>query len=251
MKRKTIAEAIGKEKYHRMQADPVLFIKAFETLSPWYYQMDIMRHVLKRKPDGKFTYRRVVISLPRQNAKSTLSAWIALHRLYCGEGRQEIVSVANDTAQAGIILGDARRVISGSDVLYSQLDDYGLTRGEIRLTNGNRWIIKSSESVASRGLRPSLILYDELGWASDRELYDTLSAGQAAQANPQIIVTSTVGPIKDGILWELFELAKAGDPSTLLIYETENLSPLITAEYLETQQAILPPHIYAREHMNM
>lgn len=248
---KTIAEAIGKEKYERMQSDPVLFIKAFETLQPWNYQMDILRQALLRKLDGKFTYRRVIISYPRQNAKTTISAWIALHRFYCGEGRQEIVSVANDTAQAGIILGDARRVISGSDVLYSQLDDYGLTRGEIRLTNGNRWIIKSSESVASRGLRPSLILYDELGWSVDRQLFDVLSAGQAAQANPQIIVTSTVGPIKDGILWELFELAKAGDPNTLLIYETENKSPLITSAYLEAQQAILPPHVYAREHMNL
>lgn len=251
MKPKTIADALGKEKYQRMQADPVLFVKSFETLKPWGYQVDSLRRALSVKPDGKFTYRRVIISLPRQNAKSTMSAWIALHRLYCGKGHQEIVSVANDTAQASIILNDARRVISGSDVLYSQLDDYGLTRGEIRLVNSSRWMIKSSESVASRGLRPSLILYDELGWASDRELYDTLSAGQAAQANPQIIVTSTVGPIKDGILWELFELAKAGDPSTLLIYETENRSPLITSEYLEAQQAILPPHVYAREHMNL
>jgi hypothetical protein len=180
-----------------------------------------------------------------------MSAWIALHRLYCGNGHQEIVSVANDTAQAGIILSDARRVIMDSDMLYNQLDDFGLTRGEIRLTNGNRWLIKSSESVASRGLRPSLILYDELGWASDRMLYDTLSAGQAAQVDPQIIVTSTVGPVKDGVLWELFELARGGDPSTLLIYETENLSPLITPEYLASQQAQLPAHVYAREHMNL
>jgi hypothetical protein len=100
-------------------------------------------------------------------------------------------------------------------------------------------------------LRPSLILYDELGFAPDRQLYDTLSAGQAAQANPQIIVTSTVGPVKDGVLWELFQLAKEGDPSTLLIYETENLSPLITQEYLESQRAQLPTHVYAREHMNL
>ena len=251
---------------HSSACKAMLFVKAFETLVPWEYQERMLHQALERipatvasmqgnsmitMPRGKYRYRRVIISLPRQNAKSTLSAWIALHRLFCGDGKQEIVSVANDTAQAGIILGDARRIISSSDVLYGQLDDYGLTRGEIRLTNGNRWLIKSSESVASRGLRPSLILYDELGWASDRMLYDTLSSGQAAQKDPQIVVTSTVGPLKDGVLWELFELARAGDPSTLLIYETENLSPLITPEYLESQQAQLPPHVYAREHMNL
>lgn len=245
-----LSDSIGQAAYKRMQVDPVLFIEAFETLKPWVYQQEMVRDALEHKHGGHYKYRRVIISLPRQNAKSTMSAWIALHRLYTGD-HQEIVSVANDYQQAGIILGDARRIISGSDVLYSQLDDYGLTRGEIRLTNGNRWLIKSSESVASRGLRPSLILYDELGWVSDRMLYDTLSAGQAAQPDPQIIVTSTVGPVKDGILWELFELARAGDPSTLLIYETQNLSPLITPEYLESQRAQLPAHVYAREHMNL
>src|SRR4030042_282978 len=186
---KTLSDAVGKATFERMQSDAVLFVKAFETLVPWEYQERMLHQALERipatvasmqgnsmitMPRGKYRYRRVIISLPRQNAKSTLSAWIALHRLYCGDGKQEIVSVANDTAHAGIILGDARRIISSSDVLYGQLDDYGLTRGEIRLTNGNRWLIKSSESVASRGLRPSLILYDELGWASDRMLYDTL-----------------------------------------------------------------------------
>jgi hypothetical protein len=251
MPTKTLSDALGELTFALMRADPVLFIKAFESLVPWDYQETILRQATERATSGdRYRYRRVIISLPRQNAKSTLSAWIALHRLFCAD-HAEIVSVANDTAQAGIILGDARRVIMSSDVLYSQLDDYGLQRGEIRLQNGNRWLIKSSESVASRGLRPSLILYDELGWASDRMLYDTLSAGQAAQADPQIVVTSTVGPVKDGVLWDLFELARGGDPSTLLIYETENLSPLISAEYLESQQAQLPAHVYAREHMNL
>jgi hypothetical protein len=248
-----LSDSVGAKAFERMRADPVLFIKAFETLSPWPYQERILRQATERsqlRDAIKYKYRRVVISLPRQNAKSTLSAWIALHRLFC-QPEQQIVSVANDTAQAEIILGDARRVIMGSDVLFSQLENYGLQRGEIRLTNGNRWLIKSSESVASRGLRPSLILYDELGWASDRMLYDTLSAGQAAQTDPQIIVTSTVGPVKDGVLWDLFELARGGDPSTLLIYETENLSPLISADYLESQQVQLPAHVYAREHLNL
>jgi phage terminase large subunit-like protein len=148
---KTLSDAVGSVAFERMRDDCVLFIKAFESRVPWPYQERMLRQALERKPDGKYQYRRVVISLPRQNAKSTLSAWIALHRLYCASDRQEIVSVANDTAQAGIILGDARRVISGSDVLYNQLDNFGLTRGEIRLTNGSRWLIKGGESVASRG----------------------------------------------------------------------------------------------------
>ncbi len=251
MTNKNLSDAVGEAAFKRMQADPVLFVKSFETLTPWPYQEADLRMALERKADGKFAHRIVVISKPRQNSKTTESAWIALWRLYCGEGQQQIVSVANDTEQAEILLHDAHRIISASDTLFSLLDNNGLNRGEVRLQNGNRWIIKSSESVASRGLRPSLVCYDELGWASDRSLFDVLSSGQAAQPNPLTVVTSTVGPVKNGILWELFELERANNPTVCLIYSTENQSPLITLEYLEAQQALLPAHVYAREHMNM
>jgi phage terminase large subunit-like protein len=93
-------------------------------------------------------------------------------------------------------------------------------------------------------------LYDELGWARDRELFDVLSAAQAAQPDPLTIVTSTVGPVQSGILWELFELARAGDDMIRLIYHQENLSPKITEAYLEQQRAILPAQVFAREHLN-
>lgn len=208
-----------------------------------------MQDAFARDEGGKFKHRVVVMSLPRQNGKSQLSAWAALWRFYTQPG-QEIITVANDIEQGRLILLDARRIIRSSAILYDLLDDHGLARTEIRLRNGNRWQVKSADSVSSRGLRPSVICYDELGWAQDRELFDTLSAGQAAQDNPLIIVTSTVGPVQAGILWELFELARAGDATVKLIYRQDNPSPLIKPEYLERERALLPPSIYAREHEN-
>lgn len=241
---------LGKEAAASLARDPVLFVKAFDR-RPWQFQQTILRQALARHGNGKFKHKVVVVSMPRQNSKSTLSAWAALWRLYCDEN-QEVISVANDRSQAGIILNDARRIIRNSEVLYKALDGrWGLTKSEIHLKNGNGWMIKSADAVFSRGLRPGTICYDELGWAPDRELFDVLSAGQAAQPNPLILVTSTVGPVKAGILWELFELARAGDPSTLLIYHTENLSPLVTEEYLERERALLPPAVFSREHLNL
>lgn len=244
-----LARTLGEETATKMAADPVLFVRAFDR-DPWPYQADILRQVVERDAAGRFVSRLAVVSMPRQNGKTTLSAWLALWRLYCDPGGQEIISVANDRAQAGIILNDARRIIRNSGVLYSLLSDWGLTRNEIRLGDGNRWLIKSSEHVSSRGLRPSHISYDELGWATDRDLFDALAAGQAAQANPLIVITSTVGPVQAGILWELFELARASDPAIRLIYHSDNPSPLITDEYLERQRTLLPAHVFAREHQN-
>lgn len=243
-----LSNALGAEQAAKLADDAVLFVRAFDK-EPWPYQAAIMRDAFARDEAGRFRHRVVVISLPRQNGKSQLSAWAALWRFYTQPG-QEIITVANDIEQGRVILNDARRIIRNSAILYDLLDDYGLSRTEIRLRNGNRWQVKSAESVSSRGLRPSIICYDELGWAQDRELFDTLSAGQAAQPNPLIIVTSTVGPVQAGILWELFELARAGDATVKLIYQQDNMSPLITPDFLERERALLPPSVYAREHEN-
>lgn len=246
-----LEDAIGTELFKPMQDNPSLFVRAFDRV-PWPYQERALNTALKRDQAGKFIHPIVVLSWPRQDTKTTLSMWADLWRLYCDPQPQEIVSLANDTDQARIKLNDARRVIRNSDILYSLIDGrFGLTRSEIRLKNGNRWIIKSADSLFSRGLRPSTASFDELGWAVSRDLFDTLSAGQAAQTNPLIFVTSTVGPIKSGILWELFEQARAGNKSIYLDYRTENLNPLVTAEYLERERAILPAHVFAREHQNL
>jgi hypothetical protein len=243
--------AIGEELFYPMLENPALFVRAFDR-QPWAYQEQTLNAALKRDANGRFIHPIVVLSYPRQDTKTTLSMWADLWRLYCDPDPQEIVSVANDKDQARIKLTDARRVIHGSEVLHSLIDGrFGLTRSEIRLKNGNRWLIKSADSLFSRGLRPSTASFDELGWAVSRDLFDTLSAGQAAQKNPLIFVTSTVGPVKAGILWELFEQARQGNKSIFLDYRTENLNPLVSAEYLERERAILPPHVYAREHQNL
>lgn len=243
-----IEKQLSPEQFTALRDDPIAFVRSFDRV-PWPYQVDILHEALERDADGQFLNQTVVISLPRQNSKSTMSGWAALWRLYTGE-KQEIITVANDVEQASIILNDARRIIRNSKILFGCLDRHGLGKSEIRLKDGSRWLIKSSESVSSRGLRPSLVLYDELGWSLSRDLFDTLSAAQAAQSNPLLIVTSTVGPVMAGILWDLFELARVGSPGVKLIYKQENLSPLITQKYLDRERAILPGVVYAREHEN-
>jgi hypothetical protein len=127
---------------------------------------------------------------------------------------------------------------------------WGLTRNEIRLKDGRRWIIRSAEAIRSRGLRVASLHYDELGWSASADLFETLSAAQAAQPNPLMLAVSTVGPIQAGPLWDLFQAHEKGDPSIRLIYNQENLSPLVSESFLERQREILPSFIYAREHEN-
>jgi hypothetical protein len=246
-----LAKLVGKKAYKAFQADPVTFVRAFDR-EPWPFQADILRQVLEREA-GKFTRPIAVVSMPRQNGKSTLSAWVALWRFFCEVEHQDIITVALDRSSASIILNDARRIIQASSVLMEMVDpDWGLTKWTIRLVDGRSWSIRSADSAYSRGYRPTTVLYDELGWsADDGALFQVLSASQAAQENPLMLVTSTVGPIQAGPLWELFQAAESGDPAVRLIYHTENLSPKISPQFLERQRRILPPMVYAREHQNL
>ena len=246
-----LEKSLSKDAFEGMRKDPVRFVEAFDGREVWDFQADILRQATERDTEGKFVKPICVVSMPRQNTKSTLSGWLASWRLFTDDGIEEIVVVANDRAQATIILRDVRRLIQRSGLLFNCIDEsWGLTKSEIRLKDGKRLIVKSSDSVSSRGLRPGELHFDELGWAADRGLFDTLQAGMAASSNPLTVITSTVGPARRGILWELFELGEAGDPAIRLIYHTENLSPKISQEFLDRQKTLLPTWIYNREHGN-
>jgi phage terminase large subunit-like protein len=213
MTKMILEQAIGTDAFQAMREDPVAFVTAFDSHTPWDFQAEAMRAIVSKGEDGKYEKRIAVFSTPRQNGKSTVSAWVGLFCLFVEPDVNTIVSVALDVAGARIIFGDARRFITRSDVLMSLVDpDWGLTRSEVRLKDGRHWLIKSADAIMSRGLRPDVVLYDEAGWAKDRELYDTLSAGQAAADNPLTLITSTVGPVQMGLLWDMFQEAGYEQP---------------------------------------
>jgi len=247
-----LEQAIGAEAFEAMRNDPVMFVRAFDR-EPWDYQADDLRAVLARNAYGRFEKPVAVVSMPRQNGKSTLAAWVALWRAYVDEvATGDVVVVALDREGAKIIFGDVLRIVRGSVVLSGLIDpDFGLTRNELRLKDGRRIIVRPAESARSRGLRISTICYDEMGWSSSADLFEALSAAMAAQADPLTLVVSTVGAVQVGPLWMLFEAAARGDSNVRLIYRRENLSPLISEAYLEQQRALLPDFVFMREHGNV
>ena len=94
------------------------------------------------------------------------------------------------------------------------------------------------------------MIYDEVGWAKDDELFASLLAGQASVADPLMLVISTVGRRQAGPLWTIKQLADGGDPSVCWWWRGKNRSPLVAKDFLERQRRILLPQQYAREHQN-
>jgi len=224
-----LKDAIGEDLFKDVSRSPAAFAAAFDQeLQPWGYQAEALEGAASPDPEhpDKFRHRWAVVSLPRQDGKSTLSAWYALWRFYTDETLQLIISVALDRQSASIILNEARRIITGNEILSALVDPaWGMTKRSIRLVDGAEWMIRPSEAQFSRGYRPGLICFDELGFSGDDgELLQTLSAGQAAQEKPQVFITSTVN-LPSGPLWEMFDRHRIGDSSVYLYYRHQVAAP--------------------------
>lgn len=222
----------------------------------WDWQQDILRDALRRK-EAAFAKRFVVISLPRGNGKSFLSACIALWRLFCAPAGQDIISVALDQDGARVIFRFGQQLIERNPTLAASTR---ITRDEIIVDTGrdadgiprpaSRWTVEPREHTSTRGRHPTVVCYDEIGWARDDELFASLSAAQAPVEDPLFVVTSTVGASRTGPLWALKEQAETGTDDVHYFWTPQNLSPLVTERYLEQQKRMMHPIRYAREHMN-
>ena len=246
-----LADVVGKHAAEMMLTEPALFAAKFDK-APWDYQASDLRKIVARGPGGKFKKRVAVVSMPRQNGKTSEAGWLSLTLALCDPEVSTIVCVALDRDSARILIEDIKRIIQSNEELLNLVDRvWALTKNSIKFKDGTSIFIKSSDGKMSRGLRPSVVVYDELAWTSDAgELFQVLSSAQAAQPNPLMIVVSTVGPVQAGPLWALFEAAAKGDPDVRLIYRDKNLSPLVTKEFLEGERRRLPPSVYMREHEN-
>jgi len=141
-----------------------------------------------------------------------------------------------------------RRIVRGSKALARAVEIQA--GGLVVPSTGSRWSITSREHTASRGRHPTLVLFDEAGWSRDDELFGSLLAGQASVEDPLCLVISTVGRRQSGPLWTVKALADGGDEGVYWYWNGDNLSPKVTAKFLERQRRILVPAQFAREHGN-
>jgi len=162
-----------------------------------------------RREGGRFVYRLAGISVPRGNGKSWAAAALGAWRFQCGPQPQLVLSAALDFEGAKVVQAHARTILRAHPELRRGVE---FRADEIRMrSTDSRWIVRSREHTALRGLHPDVILYDEVGWARDDELFSSLLAAQASVADPRLLVVSTVGRRRTGPLWQIKTLAEQGE----------------------------------------
>ena len=186
-------------------------------LEPW--QRELLRHTLERYPDGhpragELRFRQVVISMGRQNGKSTLAACYGLWGLLRAPG-QLVIGIASSADQARIVYDRTMHVIRSNKSLAALFDRLTDTRG-IKSKDGGKYEIKASQSLgALQGLSISLGICDELHILRSSAWYDLVN-GTGGRANGLVVGITTAGDDHSELLKALYETgekAVAGDES--------------------------------------
>ena len=216
--------------------DPVWFVnnlthtkgkfarRAFN-LRPW--QVDILTRLFAVRKDGIRQYRTCLLMLPRKNGKSELAAAVALYGLLAdGEIGAEVYSAASDKDQAALVFNVAAQMVRNDPELDAQCEIVDSQKRIVHRKSGSFYRAISAEAYSKHGFNASMVIYDELHAAQNRELYDVLMTSMGARIHPLMFAISTAGFDRQSILWELYAHAKrvledpALDPTFLpILYE--------------------------------
>lgn len=164
--------------------------KSFK-LRPW--QREFIEAVYREDRKGHRPVRTAILSMGRKNGKTALAALMALCHTVGPEAepRGEVYSCANDRAQASKIFAEAEAAILQHPLLADRVTISNHMKTMRDALTGSLFTALSAEARTKMGLSPSFVVYDELGFAPDRKLYDAMDSAQGARANPLMLVIST------------------------------------------------------------
>jgi phage terminase large subunit-like protein len=182
------------------------------------FQRRFIRDIYGPTKDGKRTVRRAILSVARKNGKSVEIACLALTHLVGPEAVKngEIYSAANDREQAALIFKYAAQIVRAEPELAPLIKIVDSTKTMVCIANGSVYRAVSAEAGTKYGLNPTVVIYDELAQARNRDLYDALDTSMAAREEPLFVVISTQSNDPQHILSQLIDDGMSGrDPTTI------------------------------------
>lgn len=158
---------------------------------PW--QADIIRAMYAEDDAGSRPVRTAVLTFGRKNGKTGLAAALGLCHLAGPEAerRGEVYSAANDKLQASKTFAEMEAMILRHPDLAERINIKKFTKEFEDGKTGSIFRALSADVAGKHGLSPSCVIYDELGQATNRDLFDALDTAMGARSDPIMIVIST------------------------------------------------------------
>jgi phage terminase large subunit-like protein len=156
--------------------------------------------------------RQALLSMPRANGKSSLAAALALYSLF-GDREQgaQVLVVASDQRQAGIVYGLAARMLE----LSPPLADRALVYADklVVPSTDSTMTALPSEPGALQGWDPSLMVVDELAYVTD-DVWEAVTGAAGKRATSLTLAISTPAGDRDGVMHRLVQYGReGGDPA--------------------------------------
>lgn len=195
-------------------------------LRPW--QVEIIEAIYAVDENGRRIKRKVLFTVPRKNGKTQLAAALALCHLVGPESEQrgQVYSAAGDRKQAALILRELIAFVRADEALMDRIIIREHSKTLEDVVTGSTYEALSSDAKKAHGLNVSFAIMDELAQWPKRDLYDALTTGGAARAEPLYIVISTQSHDKNSVMSELVQYGQRVLDGTIV---DESFLPIIYA----------------------
>jgi phage terminase large subunit-like protein len=152
---------------------------------------------------GHRRFRAVYIEVPRKNAKTTLSAPIALYMLTAdGEPGAEIVAAATKKDQASIVFGIAQSMVRKTADFRTEFGVQARAHSILCLETDATFKAIDSRGSTQDGANLHFSLNDELHAWKGRDLYAVLETAMGSREQPMMWNITTAGSDSSGICYE-------------------------------------------------
>jgi len=177
------------------------------------WQRDFLEAVYGEDETGHRPVRTAVLSMARKNGKTQLVAGLGLCHLLGpeAESRGEVYAAANDKQQSGKTFAEMVAILDEHPELDARVNVVKFSKRIEVLSGagkGSIFAALSADASTKQGLSPSFTIYDELGTAPKRDLYEALDTAMGARDNPLLCVISTQAASDHAVLSELVDYGK-------------------------------------------
>lgn len=173
------------------------------TLEPW--QCFILTTIFGwvHKDTGLRRFTEVYQEVARKNAKSTISAGVALYMAFAdGEQGAEVYAAATTRDQAKIVFGDARLMADREADMRSALGIEVQAHRLVAPMSASKLEPLSAEGSTLDGLNTHCAIIDELHAHKRRDVYDVIDTSRGAREQSLLFCITTAGTDRAGICYE-------------------------------------------------
>lgn len=178
------------------------------------WQIEIVRSLY---PEGDTRPRQALLSMPRGNGKTGLASVLAAYALFADdvEGAQVLV-VASDERQAGMVYRAVKRMIELDDRLAEQTQIYS-DRIYLPNTDSELRTLPADEG-ALQGWDPTLMIVDELHVVTEK-VWEAVTTASGKRAQSLTFAISTPSDSSESVMWRLVEHGRTGTDPGFVFHE--------------------------------